>query len=409
MKKRVIVLGSTGSIGRSTLDVLDNLRDEWDVVGLAAGSRAPLLAEQARRFHPQAVALVNGEAGVDMGEFFGRSAGDARSSTVKSACAWDFVGNTDPAYRPTCIAGEDALVRLIEEIECDCVVSAVVGAHGLNATLRAVELGLRVALANKEALVIAGALLVPLAKKAGAELLPIDSEHSAIFQALHAGRRADVHKIHLTTSGGPFRTWTPEQMDDATLEDALRHPTWEMGPKITIDSATMMNKALEIVEARWLFDVHPDQIEVIVHPESVVHSMVEFTDGSVIAQLGTPDMRTPIQYALTYPARQTSPSARIDWSKLRQLNFHPPDEERFPALRLGHEVAAKGGTSGAVLNAANEAAVELFRAGAIHYRDIVRLVARAVDEHDFIPSPGLDELWEADRRTREEVTKCITC
>jgi len=236
----------------------------------------------------------------------------------------------------------------------------------------------------------------------------VDSEHSAIFQAMHAGRPQEVKRVYLTASGGPFRTWSAEQMDEIQVEDALRHPTWEMGPKITIDSATMMNKALEIVEARWLFDLRPEQIGVVIHPESIIHSLVEFCDGSIMAQMSTPDMRTPIQYALTYPQRRPCPSPPLDFGAIRQLSFHPPDVQRFPALRLGYDVARRGGTCGAVLNGANEAAVELFRTGAIGFRDIARLTERALAEHDFNPTPTLKELLAADRGARLEVNKCLT-
>ena len=285
----------------------------------------------------------------------------------------------------------------------------MVGARGLPATLRAIELGRRVALANKEAMVMAGAVLVPLARETGADIVPVDSEHSAIFQAIQAGRAVDVRSVYLTASGGPFRTWSAEAMDAITVEDCLLHPTWDMGPKITIDSATMMNKALEIVEAKWLFNLRPDQIEVVIHPESVIHSLVEFCDGSLIAQLGTPDMRTPIQYALTYPERRPCPSPRLNLLELSRLNLHSPDPERFPALRLGHWVAEWGGTSGAVLSAANEAAVRLFRDEAIHYRDIARYTERTLIGHDFKASPTLDDLLAADRWAREEVARCTVC
>ena len=299
MKKKVIVLGSTGSIGRSALEVLAGLKDDWDVVGLAAGSRWRQLADQAVQLQPRAVAITD----------------EANAGALESSLN----GQT------TVMTGDDALVRLVDEVPCDCVVSAVVGTEGLLATLRAVEQGRRIALANKEALVVAGSILMPLAEKTGAEIIPVDSEHSAIFQAMQAGRSADVRKVYLTSSGGPFRTNSDAEMDDITLEDALRHPTWEMGPKITIDSATMMNKALEIVEAKWLFGLDSEQIEVVIHPESVIHSFVEFCDGAMIAQLGSPDMRTPIQYALTYPERRACPSKRLKLSELRQLNFYPPD------------------------------------------------------------------------------------
>jgi len=379
--KRVIVLGSTGSIGRSALDVLSRLRDEWKVVGLAAGSQVSLLAKQADEFRPEAVAVADGEVGDGL--------------------------ETGLTYRPLVFKGDDALVRLVDSVPCDCVLAAVVGVAGISAMFRAVELGRRVAFANKEGLVVAGSLLMPLARQTGAQLIPVDSEHSAIFQAMHAGQRTEVRKVYLTASGGPFRNSSDERLDQATVEDALRHPTWEMGPKVTIDSATMMNKALEIVEARWLFDLRPEQIEVVVHPESIIHSMVEFCDGSLIAQMGTPDMRTPIQYALTYPERRECPSEPLDFAAMRQLHFHPPDRERFPALRLGFEVAERGGTCGAVLNAANEAAVELFRNRQIPFREIARLAERVLTDHDFDGTPTMSELLAADRWARNEVNRCL--
>lgn len=383
MRKRVIVLGSTGSIGCSTLEVARGLAAEWEVVGLACGSHAAELAAGANEFRPQAVAI----------------------------CSTDSVAalNRELAYAPEVIHGDGALTRLIETVDCDCVVSAVVGCAGLAATMASVERGRRVALANKEALVVAGSLLLPLAAQTGAEIIPVDSEHSAIFQALQAGRREDVHKVYLTASGGPFRTWSTEQMSEITLEDALNHPTWNMGPKITIDSATMMNKALEIVEARWLFGLPADRIGVVIHPESIIHSLVEFCDGSMVAQLSTPDMKTPIQYALTYPQRRSCPAQRLDLVESRHWNLSAPDVERFPALRLGAEVARRGGTSGAVLNAANEAAVTLFRGGAIRFVDIVRYVEQALREHAFVASPTMEELLAADQWARQEVIRCTTC
>ncbi len=383
MKKRVIILGSTGSIGRSALDVLAGLRDEWEVAGLAARSSSRELAEQANTFRPEAVAIAeNG------------SADDLRSAL---------------AYSSTVFSGAEALTSLVDEVSCDCAICAVVGVGGLAATVRAVELGRRIGLANKETLVISGSLLMPLARRAGATIIPVDSEHSAIFQAMQAGRQADVRKIYLTASGGPFRTLSAEQMEHVTVKEALRHPTWEMGPKITIDSATMMNKALEIVEARWLFDLLPEQIGVVIHPESIIHSLVEFCDGSMIAQLGAPDMRTPIQYALTYPERRPCPSKSLDLFEVGQLGFQPPDPERFPALVLGYEVAKRGGTCGAVLNAANETAVELFRGGMIPFRDIARHTENVLREHAFKQNPTFEDLLEADRWARQEVSRCTAC
>ena len=383
MRKRLIILGSTGSIGRNTLEVVEHLRDDWIVVGLAAGSQTDELSEQVNRFRPEAVALADG--------------GRVKALERRIAVPAEVFG------------GQDALVRLVDQVECDAVVCAVVGVGGLAATVRAVELGKRIALANKESLVTAGSILMPLARDTGAEIIPIDSEHSALFQVLQAGKAAEVHRLWLTASGGPFRGHTGEQMESVTISEALRHPTWDMGPKITIDSATMMNKALEVVEARWLFGMSPERIEVVVHPESVVHSMVEFCDGSIVAQLGTPDMRTPIQYALTFPDRRDCLAPRLDFHALERLNFAKPDLERFPALRLGYDVAARGGTCGAVLNAANEAAVELFRQGSIGFRDIARQTERVLLEHEFKPDPDLGELLKADRWARNEVVRCTAC
>ncbi|UCF33785.1 MAG: 1-deoxy-D-xylulose-5-phosphate reductoisomerase [Phycisphaerales bacterium] len=383
MKKRVTVLGATGSIGRNTLDVLRGLRDEWDVVGLAAHTSVQSLAAAASEFKVEAAAITCPD----------------QAKSLKAR------------FSPDCevFGGENAMLDLVNEVPCDCVVVATVGTGGLTATIKAAEMGRRIALANKEALVMAGSVLIPLAERSGSMIIPIDSEHSAIFQALQAGRVQDVHRVYLTASGGPFRTWTIEEMDEATLEDALRHPTWDMGPKTTIDSATMMNKALEIVEARWLFGLASEQIQVVIHPESIIHSLVEFKDGSMIAQLGAPDMRTPIQYALTYPARKRCPSEQLDLTSVSRLHLHPPDMERFPALRLGHEVARRGGTCGAVMNAANEVAVQLFQKGEIHYRDIARVTEAALERHESNPSPTLKDILAADRWAREEITRCAAC
>jgi 1-deoxy-D-xylulose-5-phosphate reductoisomerase len=381
MPKRVIILGSTGSIGRSALEVVAALRAEVTVVGVAARRQWELLAEQATQFEVGAVAVAE-EAHVDK---------------LRRRCP-----------RGTrVLAGAAGLLELVQTCDADFVLAAIVGAAGLSATLAAVGRGLDVGLANKEALVIAGALLMPLAAEQGGALIPVDSEHSAIFQALHAGHRDDVRRIHLTASGGPFRQWSPERIAQATLADALNHPTWSMGPKITIDSATMMNKALEIIEARWLFGVSAEQIDVLIHPECVVHSMVEFRDGSIIAQLGTPDMKTPIQYALTYPRRVSAVAEPLDWSQARALHFEPPDFERFPSLRLGYAAARDGGTSGAVLNAANEVAVERFRAGAIPFGCIARVTEEVYHRHRLVTRPTLDDLLAADAWARTEADGCM--
>jgi len=381
MTRRIAILGSTGSIGRSTLDVAAHLGRDCLVCGLSARTSWQTLAEQIRAWEPHAAAICD------------ETAADNLRQCING--------------RTEVFSGDGALTRLVDACECDVVVAAVVGAAGLPATLAAVEAGKVVALANKEALVVAGSLIVPRLAQTGATLLPIDSEHSAVFQSIHAGRPEEVKRIYLTASGGPFRTWSAEQMAEATVQDALRHPTWNMGPKVTIDSATLMNKALEIIEAKWLFGVDVDRIKVLIHPESIVHSMVEFCDGSVVAQLGTPDMRTPIQYALTYPHRRPGCSRSLDWSSIRRLSFEPPDEDRFPALRLGYEVARAGGTAGAVMNAANEEAVQAFRDSRIPFGMVVPTVEEVLRRHVLIEHPSLDELLAADRWARNEVSRCL--
>jgi 1-deoxy-D-xylulose-5-phosphate reductoisomerase len=381
VQKRVIILGSTGSIGTSALDVVGALRDQIAVVGLAAGRGWQRLAEQATAFSVPAVAIAE----------------EGHAADLRRACP----GGT------RVFAGADGLVELVRTVDADFVLAAIVGAAGLPATLAAVDRGLDVGLANKESLVVAGSILIPLARERGSQLLPVDSEHSAVFQSLQSGRGEEVRCIYLTASGGPFRTWPRERIETASIQEALQHPTWSMGPKITIDSATMMNKALEIIEAHWLFGLEPDRIKVLVHPESVVHSMVEFCDGSVIAQLGTPDMKTPIQYALTYPQRVSGLAESLNWEVGRSLRFEPPDYERFPALRLGHDAAELGGSAGAVLNAANEAAVERFRAGEIPFGQIARLAERALRRHEVVKSPTLADLLSADAWARQEVHECI--
>lgn len=383
MKRRIVVLGSTGSVGVSALDVARQLPDALEVVAIAAGSSWKQLAAQADQF-PGITHVALSDTG----------AADALRDTWSS--------------RAHVLAGPESLSELVEAVDADLVLNAVVGAAGLPATVATVERGLDLALANKESLVMAGARLMPRAAETGSTLLPVDSEHSALFQALRSGTRAEVHKMFLTASGGPFRTWSREEIEAATLEDALNHPTWDMGPKITIDSATMVNKALEIIEAKHLFDLDADQIDVIVHPESIIHSVVEFRDGSMIAQVGTPDMRTPIQYALTFPQRYPACAERLDWKQLRQLNFEPPDPERFPALELGLRAAREGGLVGAVFNAANEAAVEAFRAGRLRFCEIVPTIQAVVDRHTPANDPTYDELFAADRWARDEVATCLT-
>lgn len=382
MQRTIVILGSTGSIGTSALNVAAGLGEHCRIAGVGAGRRWRELAAQVRDHHVPNAALSD----------------EVNLENFRAAC-----GNGTRVY-----AGANALVELVNATsEADFVLSAVVGAAGLPATLAAVQRGLTVGLANKESLVTGGSLLIPLARQTGARFLPVDSEHSAIFQAMQCGRREEVRKVYLTASGGPFREWPKSRIDGASLEQALQHPTWQMGPKITIDSATMANKALEVIEACWMFDLRPDQVEVLIHPECIVHSMVEFCDASLIAQLGAPDMRTPIQYALTYPQRRPGRSDFVDWSQLRSLTFEPPDFARFPALRLGYEAARAGGMAGVVLNAANEAAVDAFRAGRIPLGDIPRLIERALGGGGPEAPPTLENLLACDAKTRREVSEWL--
>ncbi|QJW97072.1 1-deoxy-D-xylulose-5-phosphate reductoisomerase [Frigoriglobus tundricola] len=376
--RRVALLGSTGSIGTSTLDVARHLPDRVSIVGLAANSKWEQLAEQCRAFKARLAVICDPDA-------FKRA---------DRAC---FPKETQ------LLCGEDGVARLVTDPDVDVVVSAVVGAAGLAGTWAALEAGKTVALANKETLVVGGALVMDLAAARGATLLPVDSEHSAIFQALTGHTARDVTRVVLTASGGPFRGKRAADLEDVTPEQALKHPTWQMGPKITIDSATLMNKALEVIEARWLFGLAAEQIDVIVHPESVVHSFVEFADASVLAQLSPPDMRLPIQLALLHPARVGGPAKRLDWRTLSALHFEPADRETFAALDLGFEVARAGGTCGAVLNAANEAAVGRFLAGGLAFLDIARCCRAVLDSHDYEPRPTLERLKALDAWARQEV------
>ena len=377
--QNIVVLGSTGSVGRSALSVIEHdagirLR-AW---GLSAHSRWAELVEQSRAVRPRFVTLTDPSA---LAEVDGQLRGTGTEV----------------------LAGLEGVIRMVQAPETDRVLSAIVGAAGLQGTWAALEAGKTVALANKETLVVAGPLVVDLARRRGAVLLPVDSEHSAIFQALRSGTPREVRRVILTSSGGPFRGKTRRELAAVTPEQALRHPTWNMGPKISVDSATLMNKALEVIEARWLFDLEPDQIEVVVHPESVVHSMVEFVDGSVLAQLSPPDMRLPIQYALTFPDRVEGPCPKLETTRPWALTFEPPDRDTFPCLELGFEVMRRGGTSGAALNAANEVAVSRFLEGSIGFLDIAGACRAALDHHPFDPRPGLDDLWKVDAWARQEV------
>ena len=375
--RRIAILGSTGSIGTSSLDVVAHLDTRLQAHSLSAHASWEVLEQQVHRFRPRRVALTDPIAARQL------------ASRLNGDCE--------------ILSGPDALADLAADPAADVVVSAIVGSAGLLGTWTALERGKTVAFANKETLVMAGPLVMQLARERGGRLLPVDSEHSAIFQALHDTPLDQVERVVLTGSGGPFRGRKARDLAGVTVEQALNHPTWRMGPKITVDSATLMNKALEIIEARWLFGLPPEKIGVIIHPESVIHSFVEFVDGSVLAQLSPPDMRLPIQYALTYPERVAGAARRLPWSELTCWHFEQPDHETFPALQLGYEVARKGGTCGAVVNAANETAVGKFLAGELAFLDIVPACRAVLEHHDYNPTPTLAELARLDRWAREEV------
>lgn len=378
MSKKIAILGSTGSIGQNALSVIEALGPEYEVIALSAHSRVEMLAQQAQKFRPQVVALT------DTGD-------TAKLNALKSR------------YNGRILTGPDALVQIASMPQADIVLCGIVGAAGLPAVVAAAKAGKVLAIANKEPLVVAGQILMETARRNGATILPVDSEHSAVFQSLLAGKKNEVKKIILTASGGPFRKASPETFEHATKEQALAHPTWAMGPKITVDSATMMNKALEIIEAVRLFEMPVEKIDVVIHPESIVHSMVEYVDGSVIAQLGTPDMKTPIQYALTWPDRAPGIARGLDLAKLGKLTFEIPNRSIFRSLDLGFEAARIGGSAPAVLNAANEAAVELFLNGHILLGAITDLVERCLNAHTVRQNPSFEELMEIDRWARKEV------
>jgi len=378
MRRGIAILGSTGSIGRNALRVIEALGPDYEVIALSAHSSVELLAEQVRRHKPRYAAVTNEDY---VAQFR------------------DLVSDLDLQV----LVGPESLTELARCSEMDTVLTAVVGAAGLPSALAAARCGKRLAIANKEPLVMAGELLTDIARDHGSTLLPVDSEHSAIFQAMQSGSASDVRRILLTGSGGPFRGADPEDLEEVTLEQALAHPVWQMGPKITIDSATMMNKALEVIEARWLFDVPVKKVEVLIHPESIVHSLVEFVDGSVIAQLGEPDMCLPIQYALTYPHRVAGIAKPLRLDDIGRLHFEKPAPETFRALTLAYEVAEAGGTAPAVFNAANEAAVEQFLAGRIRFTQIMELVEHCLDRHELRHTGSLDELLQADAWARRQV------
>jgi 1-deoxy-D-xylulose-5-phosphate reductoisomerase len=402
IEKRLIVLGSTGSIGTQTLDVVAHLNALADrgespirfrIVGLATGRNADAMLAQAKRFHVHDLAL-------------------AADSTAQGRTGGSPAGAATPGVRIR--MGSQAAEQLVREVECDIVLGAMVGAAGLPATLAAINLGRDIALANKETLVAAGELVIPAAVRSGSRLLPVDSEHCAAWQALLSsalGTRhsalcpplscgPDIARLILTASGGPFRTASASATYNATREQALNHPTWQMGPKVTIDSASLTNKALEIVEAHWLFGLPGEKIGVLVHPQSIVHALVEFADGNILAQLAAPDMRTPIQYALTFPHRPEGVSRKLDWGALGKLDFSTPDRERFPAIDAAYDIIARAGTSGAIFNAANEVAVEAFLAGRIPFGRITELSRAALEEVGVSPLRSLDDVLAADAEAR---------
>ena len=365
--KKIAILGSTGSIGTQTLDVVREHSDELQVVALAAGSNKERLKEQIKEFHPKLVSLSD----------------EKKAQELKEELAGEQV---------EVVCGMEGLIEVAGADSADVVVTAVVGMMGILPTMEAIKKGKDIALANKETLVTAGHLIIPMAKEYGVSILPVDSEHSAIFQSLQGEPKAALDKILLTASGGPFRGKSAEFLETVTLEDALNHPNWSMGPKITIDSSTMVNKGLEVMEAKWLFGVDYSQIEVVIQPQSIIHSMVQYVDGAIIAQLGTPDMRVPIEYALFYPERRRLSGDRLDFSKLSQITFEKPDYKVFRGLSLAIEAGKTGGTMPTVFNAANERAVAKFLKGEIKYTDIVRSIEKCMDAHKVSAHPDLEEI-----------------
>ena len=365
--KKIAILGSTGSIGTQTLDVVREHSDELQVVALAAGTNKERLKEQIKEFHPKLVSLSD----------------EKKAQELKEELAGEQV---------EVVCGMEGLIEVAGVDSADVVVTAVVGMMGILPTMEAIKKGKDIALANKETLVTAGHLIIPMAKEYGVSILPVDSEHSAIFQSLQGEPKAALDKILLTASGGPFRGKSAEFLETVTLEDALNHPNWSMGPKITIDSSTMVNKGLEVMEAKWLFGGDYSQIEVVIQPQSIIHSMVQYVDGAIIAQLGTPDMRVPIEYALFYPERRSLSGDRLDFSKLSQITFEKPDYKVFRGLSLAIEAGKTGGTMPTVFNAANERAVAKFLKGEIKYTDIVRSIEKCMDAHKVSAHPDLEEI-----------------
>ncbi len=378
--KKLVILGSTGSIGTQTIDCLDCI--DAKICAITVNTNIDLAEQQARRLRPEVVGVYDRQKAAELKERL-------RDMQVRV------------------VSGMEGMVEAATLPEADVVVTAVVGMVGLLPTLAAIDAGKDIALANKETLVCAGQIVMRRAKEKGVAILPVDSEHSAIFQCLQGRADNAIRRLLLTASGGPFFGMTAEQMKHVTKEQALHHPNWNMGAKITIDSATMMNKGLELIEAMWLYDVNPEQIDIVVHRESIVHSAVEYTDGSVIAQLGNPDMRLPIQYALTYPDRVPSKVTPLDLPSLSKLTFYAPDQEAFPALSLAVRAAKARGNMGAVLNGANEAAVDLFLHDRIAFHQIAELVTMAMDRAEYLPDISVDDVLESDRAARRMVFECV--
>ncbi len=375
MEKTIAILGSTGSIGTQTLEVVRENKD-LKVAALSAGSNIELLEAQIREFHPELAAVWEKEK--------------AEELAVK-------VADLDVRI----VSGMEGLLELARLPKAKILVTAIVGMIGIRPTIAAIEAGKDIALANKETLVTAGHLIMPLAKKRGVQILPVDSEHSAIFQVLHGEQKREIHKLLITASGGPFRGKKREELEQVQVEDALKHPNWAMGQKITIDSATLVNKGLEVMEAKWLFDVDLDQIQVVVQPKSIIHSMVEFVDGAVLAQMGTPDMKLPIQYALYYPERRYLPGERLDFGKLKEITFEEPDMDTFLGLPLAMKASGIGGSMPTVFNAANEWAVAKFLKRKIGFLDIYRIIEEAMEHHAFVENPALEQILEAEAKTYE--------
>lgn len=373
--KKAAILGSTGSIGTQTLEIVRTNKD-IEITALAAGSNITLLEEQIREFHPKLAAVWSEEKAAQLRE-------RVRDLDVKI------------------VSGMDGLLEVASEPASEILVTAIVGMIGILPTIEAIKAGKDIALANKETLVTAGHIIIPLAKEHHVSILPVDSEHSAIFQSLQGGQEKALHKILLTASGGPFRGKKREELSDIRVEDALKHPNWEMGRKITIDSSTMVNKGLEVIEAKWLFGVSVDQIQVVVQPQSIIHSMVEYEDGAVIAQLGTPDMKLPIQYALYYPERRYLPGDRLDFTTLTQITFEQPDMETFYGLKLAYEAGRTGGSLPTVFNAANERAVALFLDRKIRYPEIPEIIQACMESHKNIADPTVDEILKTEQETYE--------